>query len=75
MFWALGTIPPNVGIGADLTVGRMVREWAVAQGAQRPVFKTNVSGFASLREVRPPIDIEILRALCMSRAVASRMGA
>ena len=31
--------------------------------AQRPVFKTNVSGFVSLRKVRPPIDIEILRAL------------
>lgn len=31
--------------------------------AQRPVFKTNVSGFVSLRTVRPPIDIEILRAL------------
>ena len=31
--------------------------------AQRPVFKTNVSGFVSLRKVRPPIDVEILRAL------------
>ena len=31
--------------------------------AQRPVFKTNVSGFVSLRKVRPPIDIEILREL------------
>ncbi|WP_127159003.1 caspase family protein [Xanthomonas arboricola] len=31
--------------------------------AQRPVFKTNVSGFVSLRKVRPPIDPEILRAL------------
>jgi hypothetical protein len=30
---------------------------------QRPVFKTNVSGFVSLRKVRPPIDPEILRAL------------
>ncbi len=30
---------------------------------QRPVFKTNVSGFVSLRKVRPPIDVEILRAL------------
>lgn len=31
--------------------------------AQRPVFKTNVSGFVSLRTVRAPIDVEILRAL------------
>lgn len=31
--------------------------------AQRPVFKTNVSGFVSLRKVRPPIDVEILRSL------------
>ena len=31
--------------------------------AQRPVFKTNVSGFVSLRKVRPPIDVEILRVL------------
>lgn len=30
---------------------------------QRPVFKTNVSGFVSLRKVRPPIDPEILRAI------------
>lgn len=30
---------------------------------QRPVFKTNVSGFVSLRKVRPPIDAEILRSL------------
>lgn len=30
---------------------------------QRPVFKTNVSGFVSLRKVRPPIDPEILRTL------------
>jgi hypothetical protein len=30
---------------------------------QRPVFKTNVSGFVSLRKVRPPIDVEILRGL------------
>jgi hypothetical protein len=32
-------------------------------GGQRPVFKTNVSGFVSLRKVRPPIETEILRAL------------
>ena len=31
--------------------------------SQRPVFKTNVSGFVSLRKVRPPIDAEILRAI------------
>lgn len=31
--------------------------------AQRPVFKTNVSGFVSLRKVRAPIEVEILRAL------------
>jgi hypothetical protein len=31
--------------------------------AQRPVFKTNVSGFVSLRKVRPPIDVEVLRSL------------
>lgn len=30
---------------------------------QRPVFKTNVCGFVSLRKVRPPIDAEILRSL------------
>ena len=32
-------------------------------GGQRPVFKTNVSGFVSLRKVQPPIDPDILRGL------------
>lgn len=31
---------------------------------QRPVFKTNVTRFTSLRDVIPPIDIKIIRKLC-----------
>lgn len=32
--------------------------------AQRPVFKTNVERFVSLRKVRPPLPVEHLRAIC-----------
>lgn len=31
---------------------------------QRPVFKTNVTRFTSLREVEPQVDIKIIRKLC-----------
>ena len=31
---------------------------------QRPIFKTNVSRFTSLRSIRPPIPFEVLRKIC-----------
>lgn len=31
---------------------------------QRPTFKTNVTEFAPIKKVQPPIDIEIIRSLC-----------
>lgn len=31
---------------------------------QRPVFKTNVKSFVSLRRVQPPIDLDSLRRIC-----------
>jgi hypothetical protein len=38
-------------------------EQALGPWEQRPVFKTNVSGFASLRRVTPRIDVGILRKI------------
>jgi len=32
---------------------------------QRPVFKTNVSRFVSLRNVNPPIEVSVLRNICL----------
>lgn len=32
---------------------------------QRPIFKTNVSRFTSLRKVSPPVPLEILRKICI----------
>ncbi len=37
---------------------------ALGPWAQRPVFKTNVSRFVSLRNVSPPIDVTVLRKIC-----------
>lgn len=31
---------------------------------QRPVFKTNITRFISLRDVKPPVDIKVLRNIC-----------
>ena len=36
---------------------------ALGPWAQRPVFKTNVTRFTSLREVQPQVDINILRKI------------
>lgn len=38
---------------------------ALGPWEQRPVFKTNVSSFVSLRNVSPPIDPKILRKICI----------
>jgi len=37
---------------------------ALGPWEQRPVFKTNVSRFVSLRNVSPPIDVTVLRKIC-----------
>lgn len=49
----------------DITPGGVYAYIDRALGAwdQRPVFKTNVSTFTSLREVEPPIPLEILRKI------------
>lgn len=41
----------------------MIRPWVLG-GGQRPVFKTNVTRFTSLREVQPQVDKRILRKIC-----------
>ncbi len=57
------------GGAADLrgyvTPGKIYSYIDEALGAwdQRPVFKTNVSSFSSIREAIPPIDVKILRNL------------
>lgn len=37
---------------------------ALGPWGQRPVFKTNVSNFVSLRNVSPPIETSVLRRIC-----------
>lgn len=37
---------------------------ALGPWEQRPVFKTNVTRFTSLREVTPQVDIKVIRRLC-----------
>lgn len=37
---------------------------ALGPWEQRPVFKTNVTRFTSLREVSPQVDIKVIRKLC-----------
>lgn len=37
---------------------------ALGPWEQRPVFKTNVSRFVSLRNVSPPIEVSVLRRIC-----------
>jgi len=60
---ALGGAAANL-VG-EITPGSVYAhiDQSLGSWAQRPVFKTNVSGFVSLRKVRPPIDPEILRSL------------
>jgi Caspase domain len=60
---ALGGAAANL-VG-EITPGSVYAhiDQSLGSWAQRPVFKTNVSGFVSLRKVRPPIDVEILRSL------------
>lgn len=49
----------------DITPGSIYSYIDRALGAwdQRPIFKTNVSTFTSLRKVNPPISLEILRKI------------
>ena len=69
MFTALVEDALNGG-AADLrgkvTPGSIYAYVDQALGAwdQRPVFKTNVNAFVSLRNITPPIPIETLRKLC-----------
>ncbi len=37
---------------------------ALGPWGQRPVFKTNITRFVSLRNVKPPVDIKTLRNIC-----------
>jgi hypothetical protein len=43
---------------------------ALGPWEQRPVFKTNVSRFVSLRNVSPPIDVTVLRKICVHFSTA-----
>lgn len=60
---ALGGAAANL-VG-EITPGSVYAhiDQSLGSWGQRPVFKTNVSGFVSLRKVRPPIDVEVLRGL------------
>lgn len=48
-------LPSNIYAYIDRTLG----QW----GGQRPIFKTNVSAFISLKEVEPLIELSILRKI------------
>jgi len=48
-------LPSNVYAYIDRTLG----QW----GGQRPIFKTNVSAFISLKEVEPLIELSVLRKI------------
>ena len=48
-------LPSNIYAYIDRTLG----QW----GGQRPIFKTNVSAFISLKEVEPLIELSVLRKL------------
>lgn len=37
---------------------------ALGPWGQRPVFKTNITSFVSIRDVQPPVDIKTLRSIC-----------
>ena len=58
------------GLAADLlghiTPGNIYAyiDRALGPWGQRPVFKTNITSFVSIRDVKPPIDIKILRNIC-----------
>lgn len=58
------------GLAADLlghiTPGSIYAyiDRALGPWGQRPVFKTNITSFVSIRDVQPPIDIKILRNIC-----------
>lgn len=49
----------------DITPGAVYAhiDQSLGPWAQRPVFKTNVKSFVSLREVKPPIDLDDLRRI------------
>ena len=49
----------------DITPGSVYAhiDQSLGEWAQRPVFKTNVKTFVSLRKTRPPIPIDDLRKL------------
>lgn len=59
-----------MGEAADLTghvtVGGIYAfiDKALGPWGQRPVFKTNVTSFTSLREVTPQVNLDIIRKLC-----------
>lgn len=58
------------GLAADLlghiTPGSVYSyiDRALGPWGQRPVFKTNITNFVSIRDVKPPVDIKILRNIC-----------
>jgi len=56
----------SADLRGNVTPGSIYAYVDQALGAwdQRPVFKTNVSRFTSLRNVTPPIAISVLRKLC-----------
>lgn len=53
-------------VTGHITVGGIYAfiDKALGPWNQRPVFKTNVTRFTSLREVEPQVDIKIIRKLC-----------
>ena len=53
-------------ITGHVTVGGIYAfiDKALGPWNQRPVFKTNVTRFTSLREVEPQVDIKIIRKIC-----------
>lgn len=54
-------------IMGNITIANIYSYIDTALGAwgQRPVFKTNVSRFAPIKQVTPLIDINVLRKICM----------
>lgn len=53
-------------VTGHITVGGIYAyiDKALGPWEQRPVFKTNVTRFTSLRDVVPPVDIAIIRRIC-----------
>ncbi|HBI33767.1 MAG TPA: peptidase C14 [Candidatus Moranbacteria bacterium] len=52
-------------LGGHITPGSVYAyiDQALGPWSQRPVFKTNVTSFTSLRKINPPIDTDILRKI------------